>query len=83
MLRDGRWHVAGVFKDGGMKNYLEYVRGSGRYSSEFKPGHFEWREDVPDGMEVSTFSPVGTQASGTDSMRGESTAAVASDAMQS
>lgn len=66
-----------------MKDYLEYVRGSTRYSSEFKPGHFEWREDVPDGMEVSTFSPVATQASDGTGATEVYTAAVGSDAVQS
>lgn len=47
---------AGVFKDGGMKDYLEYVRGSPQYESEFRESYFEWRDDVPDGLEVSTFS---------------------------
>ena len=64
-----------------MKDYLEYVRGNSRYSSEFKPGHFEWREDVPDGMEVSTFTPAGTASSG--NLRGGSAAAVPSNAAQS
>ena len=38
-----------------MKPYLEYVRGSERYSSSFRESHFEWRPDVPDGLEVSTY----------------------------
>ena len=46
---------AGVFKDGGMKAYLQYVRESERYDSRFIDSHFEWRPEVPDGMEVSTY----------------------------
>lgn len=46
---------AGVFKDGGMKAYLEHVRGCGRYNSRFVESYFEWREDVPDGLEVSVY----------------------------
>jgi hypothetical protein len=38
-----------------MKSYLEYVRGSPKYSSTFIESPLEWRPDVPDGMEVSTF----------------------------
>ena len=49
--------TAGVFKDGGMKDYLAYVRSDRRYSSKFIESYFEWRDDVPDGLEVSTFSP--------------------------
>ncbi len=44
---------AGVFARGGLADYLEYVRGSGKYSSEFREGTLEWRDDVPDGLEVS------------------------------
>jgi hypothetical protein len=47
--------ISGVFKDGGMKDYLEHVRSSGRYSSRFIESHFEWRQDVRDGIEVSTY----------------------------
>lgn len=49
-----------------MKDYLEYVRGSPQYESEFRESYFEWREDVPDGLEVSTFtraSPAAAAAS--------------------
>ena len=46
---------AGVFAQGGLKDYLEYVRTSGKYRSEFVESTLEWREDVPDGMEVSTY----------------------------
>jgi predicted O-methyltransferase YrrM len=45
---------AGVFAEGGLKAYLEYVRTSGRYKSEYLESTLEWR-DVPDGLEVSTF----------------------------
>jgi predicted O-methyltransferase YrrM len=46
---------AGVFQEGGMKPYLEYVRSSVQYESRYLESHFEWRPDVPDGLEVSTF----------------------------
>lgn len=46
---------AGVFADGGMKAYLEYVRSSCRYSSELVQCKLEWRDDVEDGMEVSQY----------------------------
>ena len=48
---------AGVFAEGGLKPYLEYVRSSAKYeSSTFVPSTLEWRDDVPDGLEVSVFS---------------------------
>eukprot|EP00892_Ulva_mutabilis_P007933 jgi/Ulvmu1/5511/UM023_0047.1 len=59
LLSDGAVVVAdnaGVFKDGGMKEYLAYVRDSPQYDSEFRESYFEWRDDVPDGLEVSTYS---------------------------
>ena len=46
---------AGVFALGGLKGYLEYVRGSGKYSSEFVESTLEWRDEVLDGMEASTY----------------------------
>lgn len=46
---------AGVFAGGGMKGYLEYVRSSPRYRSRFIETTLEWREDVPDGLEISEF----------------------------
>jgi predicted O-methyltransferase YrrM len=46
---------AGVFADGGLKPYLEYVRGSGKYESRFEASTLEWRDDVADGLEVSVF----------------------------
>lgn len=52
---------AGVFAEGGMKDYLQYVRGSSNYSSRFIPSMFEWRDDVPDGMEVSIYQPDAAQ----------------------
>jgi len=45
---------AGIFGEGGLKEYLKYVRSSGMYSTEFVESTLEWRDDVPDGMEVST-----------------------------
>jgi hypothetical protein len=47
-----------VFAEGGLKDYLQYVRSSSSsYSSRFIESTFEWREDVPDGMEVSVYQP--------------------------
>ncbi|GFH10407.1 uncharacterized protein HaLaN_05714 [Haematococcus lacustris] len=46
---------AGVFAQGGMRDYLEYVRNSPRYSSRYLESTLEWREDVADGLEVSVF----------------------------
>ena len=46
---------AGVFAMGGLKDYLEYVRGSSKYRTEFVESTLEWRDDVKDGLEVSTF----------------------------
>ncbi len=51
---------AGVFAEGGLKDYLAYVRNSSSYSSRFIESTFEWREDVPDGMEVSVYQPQAT-----------------------
>jgi len=44
-----------AYAQGGMKAYLEYVRSSPRYSSSYIESTLEWRDDVVDGMEVSTF----------------------------
>jgi hypothetical protein len=46
-----------VFAEGGLREYLQYVRSSSSYSSRFIESTFEWREDVPDGMEVSVYQP--------------------------
>ena len=46
---------AGVFKDGGLKPYLEYVRTSGKYESSSIPTTLEWRDDVEDALEVSVW----------------------------
>jgi hypothetical protein len=45
---------AGVFAEGGMKPYLQYVRSSSGYSSRYIATTLEWRDDVEDGLEVST-----------------------------
>lgn len=47
--------VAGVFAEGGLKGYLEYVRSSPDYSSRYIETALEWRDDVPDGIEVSVY----------------------------
>jgi len=48
---------AGVFAEGGMKPYLDYVRGDAKYSSSrFIESTFDFREDVRDGLEVSVFA---------------------------
>ncbi|GLI60582.1 hypothetical protein VaNZ11_002699 [Volvox africanus] len=46
---------AGVFAAGGLRPYLEYVRSSPHYRSELVSCKLEWREDVVDGIEVSTY----------------------------
>ena len=57
---------AGVFAQGGMKPYLEYVRSeSGKYTSRLVHCKLEWNDEVEDGMEVSYYRP-GSQASGID-----------------
>ena len=43
-----------VFKDS-VQDYLDYVRAGGKYESRTIDVPFEWRDDVPDGMEVSTY----------------------------
>jgi len=45
-----------VFKEfNGVKEYLEYVRGSGKYESETIMSTLEYRDDTPDALEVSIF----------------------------
>eukprot|EP00877_Chromochloris_zofingiensis_P002138 jgi/Chrzof1/11925/Cz06g14250.t1 len=46
---------AGVFAEGGMKKYLEYVRNNPKYSSKMIDCKLEWQDDVADGIEVSTY----------------------------
>ncbi len=46
---------AGVFANGGMKPYLEYVRCNSKYTSELVKCKLEWRDDVEDGIEVSQY----------------------------
>jgi hypothetical protein len=38
-----------------MKPYLEYVRSNPKYTSRFKESTLEWRDDVPDGLEISLY----------------------------
>lgn len=66
---------SGVFKDGGMKDYLEYVRGDPRFESEFRESYFEWREDVPDGLEVSTLCAAPAAAPAAEAASADSRAA--------
>ncbi len=42
-------------QDGGLAPYLDYVRSSPQYESRFVESNLEWRLDVPDGLEVSTY----------------------------
>lgn len=44
---------AGIFGRGGLMEYLEYVRSSGKYSSQYLESTLEWRDDIADGLEVS------------------------------
>lgn len=46
---------AGIFAEGGLKPYLAYVRGESRYRSAYLESTLEWRDDVKDGLEVSTY----------------------------
>ena len=47
---------AEVFKDlTGVKEYLEYVRGGGKYESRTIMSTLEYRDDTPDALEVSRF----------------------------
>jgi predicted O-methyltransferase YrrM len=46
---------AGVFAEGGMRPYLERVRGGGEWSSARVAAALEWRPDVPDALEVSVY----------------------------
>lgn len=46
--------IAGVFKTA-MQPYLDYVRHSGKYSSQLIKTTLEYQDHVPDGLEVSTF----------------------------
>jgi predicted O-methyltransferase YrrM len=45
----------GVFGEGGMRPYLEVVRGGGDWSSGRVAATLEWRPDVADAMEVSVY----------------------------
>lgn len=47
--------LSGVFAEGGMKKYLEYVRNNPKYSSKMIDCKLEWQDDVADGIEVSTY----------------------------
>ena len=44
-----------VFRDGGMRDYLSYVRGGDSYESRTEEVALEWRDDVADGLEVSVY----------------------------
>lgn len=61
---------SGVFAQGGMKSYLEFVRSSTDFSSRYIESTLEWRDDVPDGLEVSIYKPTQDLRS-TDSSRVE------------
>lgn len=45
---------AGIFSKS-LTEYLNYVRGSGRYESEYIESTLEYRDEVPDGLEVSRY----------------------------
>lgn len=56
---------AGVFANGGLKPYLEYVRDlNGPYKSELVACKLEWRDDVDDGIEVSSYMGKGGATGG-------------------
>eukprot|EP00878_Enallax_costatus_P014687 GHUV01015363.1.p1 GENE.GHUV01015363.1~~GHUV01015363.1.p1 ORF type:complete len:364 (+),score=98.26 GHUV01015363.1:1246-2337(+) len=70
---------AGVFAEGGMKSYLEYVRGNPDYSSRYIESTLEWRDDVPDGIEASTYKASNThQALVSDGTNKEASVATSS-----
>ncbi|GAB5362193.1 hypothetical protein AAMO2058_000777400 [Amorphochlora amoebiformis] len=48
---------AGIFAEGGLRDYLDYVRTSPKFSSEYIESTLEWRDDVPDGIEVTRYHP--------------------------
>ncbi len=54
---------AGVFAQGGLRPYLDYVRSSPSYRSELVRCKLEWRDDVEDGIEVSTYLGQGAPVS--------------------
>lgn len=57
---------AGIFAEGGLKPYLQYVRNDPRYRSAYLESTLEWRDDVKDGMEVSTYlGPASSDSSST------------------
>ncbi|KAG2448509.1 hypothetical protein HYH02_006400 [Chlamydomonas schloesseri] len=68
---------AGVFAQGGLKPYLEYVRGGsgGKYRSELIACKLEWRDDVEDGIEVSTWLGAGESGSGSGAAEASNKAA--------
>lgn len=56
---------AGIISQGGLKPYLDYVRTSPLYDSSFMEVALEWRDDVQDGFEVSTYKgPGGSTTAG-------------------
>lgn len=58
---------AGIFSQGGLKPYLEYVRSSPLYDSSFVEVPLEWRDDVQDGFEISQYNgPTGSSIAGPD-----------------
>jgi hypothetical protein len=69
--------IAGVFAEGGMKPYLQYVRSSQQYTSKFLESTLEWRDDIPDGMEVSVYQPAGSPAAAAAAAAGASSQASA------
>jgi hypothetical protein len=44
-----------------MKPYNEYVRSDPKYSSRLIECSLEWQDNVPDGLEVSTWLGAGAQ----------------------
>ena len=46
---------AGVFAEGGLKLYLEYVRNGEKYDSRQIETTLEWRDDVKDSIELSEY----------------------------
>jgi len=69
LVQPGRTTVvadnAEVFKElDGVKQYLEYVRTSGKYDSRTIESTLEYRDDTPDALEVSRALPVQREGAG-------------------
>lgn len=53
-IKSGTMIVADNVITPGAPDYLEYVRNNPRYNTRFHEAKIEYRDDIPDGIEVST-----------------------------